>query len=48
MCLFSKKAHKMKTHKIMPINVENIRFYEGAGGGKSRLRSGMEQKFEKF
>lgn len=40
MCLFSKKAHKMKTHKIMPINVENIRFLESVGVGKSRNEYG--------
>lgn len=48
MCLFSKKAHKIKAHEIMRINLENMGFFESFAGGKSRLRSGMEQKFEKF
>lgn len=46
-CLFSKKAHKIKAHEIMRINLENMGFFESFAGGKSELRTGTKQQLKK-
>lgn len=45
--IFRKKAHKIKAHEIMRINLENMGFFESFAGGKSELRTGTKQQLKK-